>query len=167
MSVAALLKEVQALKLANRASELDARKSKIDVEIAKYTPKAVKRTLRHNLESLDIVKDLDGVWEELADQAEDGVVATAENLDEINEAIAKQTGVVKKLRDHLLHESRMQVASVTSALGWLAVEQLELGKVAAPVHILDSKELRTAEKERMAYDGEFWPCFLFTLVQRI
>jgi hypothetical protein len=59
--LAALAKEILALKEAKRESDLAARKAAIQAECSRVSGKSVKRTLRHNLESLDLIKDT-GKW---------------------------------------------------------------------------------------------------------
>jgi hypothetical protein len=142
MDLATLAKEIGALKGARRVAELAARKSVIDAEVAKVSSKAVKRTLRHNMESLDNLKDLGEVWsllgipfpsavgafDEISEAAlPDGQVATRENFEAVNAAFEEFTKHVAVHREHIQHEINMQIVSTTSPMGWSAVEQLEIG----------------------------------------
>ena len=60
----------------------EARKAKIEREIAKYSNKATQRAIKHNMMALDLVEDVENTWNPVCEgaQAQDGIVIRADNL---------------------------------------------------------------------------------------
>jgi hypothetical protein len=137
-----------------RDAILQSRKDKIALEIAKYPGKSLKRTLKHNLECLDLIDDLDNVFKALAIDAEDGVIATPDNIDDVNKAVEELTAAVEALRKHVRHESDMQIVSATSPLGWGTVDQLEIALKDNNALTVSAAEIHAAEKAKMSFDKE-------------
>jgi hypothetical protein len=95
-----------------------------------------------------------GAFDELSKAATDGDIATADNFEDVNAAFEVYAGHIEALRAHVQHEIDMQVISTTSPMGWLAVEQLEIGLRDLSIVTVSSETVRKAEKERMAYDKD-------------
>ena len=83
----------------------EARKTKIEREVAKYKNKATQRAVRYGMEALDKLEDVESTWAPLSEAAVDGVVITAENIPQANQAVKDMTNTIKVLREHIQWEA--------------------------------------------------------------
>ena len=131
----------------------EARKTKIEREVAKYKNKATQRAVRYGMEALDKLEDVESTWAPLSEAAADGVVITADNIPQANQAVKDMTNTIKVLREHIQWEVDMQIVAAESPLRWETVHQMELSKKGEKaVCSLKEEEIRKHEKERMSLE---------------
>ena len=136
-------------------SAKEARKAKIEREVAKYSNKATQRAVKHGMEALNLLEDVDNTWAPLAEEAVDGVVITADNIPKANKALDAMTTTIKTLRDHIQWEVDMQIVAADSPFKWSTVHQMELSKKGEKaVCSLKEEEIRKHEKERMSWEKD-------------
>ena len=131
----------------------DLRKTQIEREVAKYSNKATKRSIRHGMEALNKLEDIESTWAPLLTTAADGVVITADNIPQANQAVEDMTNTIKVLREHLQWEVDMQIVAAESPLHWATVHQMELSKKREKVGCsFKEEEIIKHEKERMSLE---------------
>ena len=134
----------------------EARKAKIEREIAKYSNKATQRAIKHNMMALDLVEDVENTWDPVCEgaQAQDGIVIRADNLDQANQALNSMTDAFKAVKNHLQWEIDMQIIAATSEFKWNTVHQVELSKQDTGVCSMENEAIRKHEKERMSWEKD-------------
>ena len=118
----------------------------------------MKRVVQKNLETLDYIGDIRNLWEDLTSEAlESGdMVATPHNLEAVNIAVAGLDTVMTDMEEHVRWELECNISAAESAIGWRAVDQLELerkkkkdGKV-----LIKPEDLRKAEKDKISFEKD-------------
>ena len=134
----------------------EARKAKIEREIAKYSNKATQRAIKHNMMALDLVEDVENTWNPVCEgaQAQEGIVIRADNLDQANQALNSMTDAFKAVKNHLQWEIDMQIIAATSEFKWNTVHQVELSKQETRVCSMDDEAIRKHEKERISWEKD-------------
>ena len=94
----------------------DLRKTKIEKEVAKYNNKATKRNIRHGMEALNKLEDIESTWAPLLTTAADGVVITADNIPQANQAVEDMTNTIKVLKEkeRMFLEKNLKAAKAAS-----------------------------------------------------
>merc|ERR1719209_1706609 len=129
------------------------RKTKIEREVAKYNNKATQRNIRHGMEALNKLEDVESTWAPLLEAGTDGVVITADNIPQANQAVEDMTNTIKVLREHLQWEVDMQIVAAESPLHWATVHQMELSKKREKVGCsFREEEIIKHEKEWMSLE---------------
>jgi len=126
------------------------RKTKIEREVAKYSNKATQRNIRHGMEALNKLEDVESTWAPLLEAAADGVVITADNIPQANQAVEDMTNTIKVLREHLQWEVDMQIVAAESPLHWATVHQMELSKKGEKA-VCSLKEEEIHKHEKVAH----------------
>ena len=141
-----------------KAARALARKAAIERECDKYPSKGVKRVVKKSLETLDFIADIKALWEDLANEAEDGVVATQDNVALVNKAIEGQSVLLDDLEEHVRWELECNTSAATSEIGWRAVDQLELErkrkKDKEDKVLIKPEDLRAAEKNKISFEKD-------------
>ena len=118
----------------------------------------MKRVVQKNLETLDYIGDIKSLWEDLTNEADeaDCEVATPHNLEAVNKAILGLDPLITDMEEHVRWELECNISAAESAIGWRAVDQLELerkkkkdGKV-----LIKPEDLRKAEKDKISFEKD-------------
>ena len=71
----------------------------VAVVVCLHEKPAVKRSIGHNLKLRFKMEDVAGVWQKLVAAAEDGKIATKGNVDQVNDALVRQTVLMQEMVD--------------------------------------------------------------------
>ena len=152
-----MLEKLAALEEAARLSKEEARKSKIAGQVANVRSAGNKRSVGKLMEIKYICDDMDELWVKLGKKAElDEVrVATATNLDKVNDAIEAQAVKLAELREVVSKELGMYAVAGVSAFGWQLVTSMEKNPdLDKEIHGWDMDEVKANEKKLVQYNRD-------------
>ena len=152
-----MLEKLAELEEAARLSKEEARKSKIASQVANVRSAGNKRSVGKLMEIKFICDDMDELWVKLGKKAEldEARVATAANLDKVNDAIEAQAVKLTELREVVSKELGMYAVAGVSAFGWQLVTSMEKNPdLDKEIHGWDMDEVKANEKKLVQYNRD-------------